>query len=236
MPSYSDRHLDAARALEYRDKFKKSFFRRLSNWREERVLSKAVDAAFEQLPAYLVMRGGVKLLDLPCGAGRFSALLARRVGEYHAADHSPHMLELCRMSLAEAGLEDKAKSFTELDALEMNLRAASFDMVCCLRLIHHFNDVGERARILSGFRKTNRGPLILSFLNRDSIKQWRHEQQKSLSCEKSRRATLTPVELGIEAEEAGYRLERFWSLSSLFSGQCVALLLPIPNAKSRSSP
>lgn len=232
VPSYSERHLDQAKALEYRDKFKKSLSRELSSWREKRILRQALKAAFARIPAYLVKRCGIKLLDLPCGAGRFAALLARDVAQYHAADHSPHMLELCRKSLKDAGLMDKAKSFQQLDARDMNLHGGPFDIACCLRLIHHFKDRADRARILTGFRRANKGPLVISFLNRDSIKQWRHARQKSLSAEENRRATLSAAEFGAEAMDAGYHLDRFWSLSSLFSGQCIALLSPIPDEKS----
>ena len=67
----------------YFAKHKQGFWRRVSNWREQRVAARA-----------LAMAGEPKsVLDLPCGAGRFWELLARVPDRYlMAADYSQDMI------------------------------------------------------------------------------------------------------------------------------------------------
>jgi SAM-dependent methyltransferase len=223
MVSYSSRHLDPEEARKYRVKFQKSLFRRLSSWKEGRLVKKAMKAALEETaPA----PAPVRLLDVPCGAGRFAPLLASFGLRYLGADHSPHMLRLCEQALLDAGFE--SEGFFRCDARALALEDQSVDLCCCLRLIHHFPERRDRAKIFAGLRRVCRGPVLLSFLDGESPKQWLHQTRLALLGRKSRRTLLSKKELARECAEAGFEIERTWSLSGLFSGQSLAMLLPCP--------
>ncbi len=222
MVSYSRRHLDPDEAQKYRGKFERSLFRRLSSRRERRLVEKAVREALEEIaPAVSEPR----LLDIPCGAGRFAPLLASYGVRYLGADFSPHMLRICGESLSDAGYP--AEGFFRCDARALALETQSVDLCCCLRLVHHFPEREDRAKIMNHLRRVCRGPVVLSFLDGESPKQWFHRTRLALAGKKSRRTLLSKEQLAQESEEAGFRLARTWSLSGLFSGQSLALLIPV---------
>jgi SAM-dependent methyltransferase len=226
LPAYSERHLDPAQAVAYRGKFERSLLRRLSHRRELWCVRQAVDAAFALLRPFAFRAGGPVLLDLPCGAGRFAPLLAARAGAYLPADHSPHMLALCRDALAARGLSGKARESLQADARRIPLADQSVDLACCLRLLHHFPRGEDRAAILGELRRVDQGPLVLTFLDAESPKQWIHLQSMRLAGGTTRRALLSRAQLSQEAHAAGWELVRTWAVSGLFSGQTVALLRP----------
>jgi SAM-dependent methyltransferase len=221
--SYSDRHLDPLEAKAYRGKFERSVSRRLSHRRERLLIQKAVETAIQLLPPVLDSREGLLLLDFPCGAGRFAPLFAERVSHYQPADHSPYMLELCLQALTESGLAGRSREGVQADARKMPFEDQSFDLACCIRLIHHFQNPEERGQILREFRRVNRGPLVLTWLDGDSPKQRLHELRCKLSGRASRRAPISQKQVQEETEDAGYQLFRSWKLSGLFSGQAVGV-------------
>ena len=122
-PAYSARHLDSKRAAAYRRKFERSFTRRLSARREHKLVERALTAALARVASTTPV-----LLDYPCGAGRFAPLFASRAHRYVAGDHSPHMLEITRTVLEEAGLTHKLAHTTEGDARSMKLEDGAVDL------------------------------------------------------------------------------------------------------------
>ena len=228
--SYSERHLDPREALAYRSKFRRGILRRLSHLREKRIIGQAFAEACELLPQDIIEAvGRPRLLDFPCGAGRFAPLFAKganeRGGHYVGADHSPSMLTLCAQALEERGIV--AEAFVEGDAREMPLADAAFDMACCIRLLHHFRDRDDRLRILRECRRVSTGPLVATFLDAGAAKQRRHSERCAREGRENRRAILSHDELRAEAAEAGYRLVSLRELSGRFSGQCVGVFAPI---------
>lgn len=225
MESYSARHLDPDQARAYRSKFDKSWLRRLSHRRERALILRAYRQALRNAPPQ------PRVLDYPCGAGRFSPAFAAPAGRITIADHSPAMIELARESLAQAGIPAERIATSVGDARELEspvheLESGSFDVACCIRLVHHFREQDDRARILRGLRRVSRGPLVLTWLAADTPKQWMHELRCQMLRKDNRRAVMTHEELVREALDAGYLVERTWSLSGWFSGQSVALLRP----------
>ncbi|MAE75371.1 MAG: hypothetical protein CMJ85_00690 [Planctomycetes bacterium] len=219
--AYCQRHLDPAEALQYRHKFEKSWTRRLSAWRERALVDRAVKEALGLLPDVLRAPNSPVLLDLPCGAGRFAPLLVKHANTYVGADHSPHMLAICREVVG-----DRIAHFQQADARDMPFDDGAFDIACCLRLIHHFRNADEQRQILREFRRVVRGPLVLTWLDASTPKQWVHAQRRALSHVDNRRTVLTRGDLEALAGECGWELVSTRSLSGLFSGQSVAVLKP----------
>lgn len=69
------------------------------------------------------------LLDLACGTGTLTRLLARRGYQMTGVDLAPAMLAAARAEAAAAGL---SIPFTEQDAAELDLPGQTFDSVICL--------------------------------------------------------------------------------------------------------
>lgn len=140
---------------------------RLVHRREARLLSDLLAAACEP---------GDRVLDLPCGYGRFTALLAEGAREVVAADLLPAMVRRARERLAEgrdggpgaaaaslagepavdAGRGDpmpRAVAFCAAEAGRLPFRDGAFDGAVMLRLLQH---LGEAERRVASLREVAR--------------------------------------------------------------------------------
>jgi SAM-dependent methyltransferase len=82
----------------------------------------------------LAAAGGRRVLDIGCGLGRHTLLLAARGFEVTGTDYSPGALAACRRSLAGAGL---TADLLQLDFTEMPFPDGHFDGVVASHVIHH---------------------------------------------------------------------------------------------------
>jgi ubiquinone/menaquinone biosynthesis C-methylase UbiE len=93
---------------------------------------------------------GSVVLDVACGPGIVTAMLAPRVHEVVAFDLTPEMLNQARQRCARAGLTNV--TFREGSATEMPFADASFDAVVTRLSLHHFEQpalpLAEMARVL----------------------------------------------------------------------------------------
>ncbi len=138
-------------ALKYHDKHRNTLSRRLSNWREQAIAEKALKLAGQ--PA--------TVLDLPCGTGRFWALLARKKDRtILAADNSDAMLSVAREVMPPAVLE-RVQTF-QSSAFDIQLANDSVDHVFCMRLLHHITRPEDRLAILSEFYRVARHSVAVS--------------------------------------------------------------------------
>ncbi|MCU0728205.1 MAG: class I SAM-dependent methyltransferase [Planctomycetes bacterium] len=202
-------------AEEYAGKYRKGWLRRLSARREASCVKRALAAA----------GAGGAILDLPCGAGRFTETLARTGQPYVAADLSMPMV---RAGRAAAGTPVAA---LRADARRIGLKDRSVDGAVSIRLLHHFPDAGERRRILAELARVSRRFLVVTFLDRDSWKQRAHRRNPARP---PRRAAIGREELREDAERLGFRVAGFFAVSSLFSGQTAAALVREGAGKSQS--
>lgn len=110
----------------------------------------------------LVTGEGIRILDLPCGAGRMSHdLRDGRESTLVSADYSPDMLATARTRLG--------NPLVRCDAFSLPFAAGSFDRVLTLRLVFHYDDplpiLAEAARVLRP-----RGEMVFDTLNRFSCR------------------------------------------------------------------
>lgn len=96
-----------------------------------------------------------KILDIPCGYGRFHPLL-NNFGEIHAADNGKL---IAKYQAENVGL---AKSTTICDAANMPYEDNSFDAVFSIRLIQHIHDRKERLAIYNEFNRVSTKWVIVS--------------------------------------------------------------------------
>jgi ubiquinone/menaquinone biosynthesis C-methylase UbiE len=142
---------DVDHSLEYFHKHKRGLRRTLSNWNEQRMLSKALAMAGD--PA--------SVLDIPCGAGRFWALLARRPDRrLMAADYSQNMIDTARQ-FQPAHIANRFECF-QTSAFDIRQADNAVESIVCMRLLHHIGDPTDRATMLGEFHRVASDSVLVS--------------------------------------------------------------------------
>jgi SAM-dependent methyltransferase len=90
------------------------------------------------LAPWLKIAPGTRVLDVGCGVGRWSRLLAARGGEVSGIDLSPTMVRVARRRAATAGLAERCR-FAVQDLAELDLHTR-FDLVLGVTVLQHILD------------------------------------------------------------------------------------------------
>lgn len=144
---FSDRFRTREQVEQYRDRY--------TTGRRRRVHLKEV-AALKRLLAGV---GPVETaLDLPCGSGRLSPLLAEVAGRIVMADTSSAMLKVAREDHPDLNAQ-----YLLTHAERIDLESASVDVVFSHRLLHHVRDRALRAGMLGELVRVSRRYVILSY-------------------------------------------------------------------------
>ena len=100
------------------------------------------------LEPWLRIRPGARVLDVGCGVGRWSRLLAGRGATVTGVDVSPTMIAEARRRTSDSGLADRCR-FIVQDSSRLEL-GESFDLVLCVTVLQHMLDVSALRSALEG--------------------------------------------------------------------------------------
>ncbi len=114
------------------------------SWRG-RSMARRLSKRFETWRVSRAARGAGRVLDMPCGGGRFPA--------FASCDRAPGMARLARQRGARAVLGD---------AFRLPFRTGAFDTALCVRLLHHFGPVEQR-EILRELRRVAANAVVTYF-------------------------------------------------------------------------
>jgi SAM-dependent methyltransferase len=190
LDTFARRYGTAAAAENYRDRR----FRRSASGRR-------VDEAERRLLAGLLRDLSVTgpVLDVPCGAGRLTPILAAGDRAVIGADVAEEMLRLSRRAAEEAHADCQ---FLAADARRLPLADGTFDLAMAMRLLHRVRRRTERLEVLKELARVSRKYVVFSFYNRWSLAGLRDRARGRYAGE-SRGA------IAAEVAEAGMRVERF---------------------------
>ncbi|MBM4181497.1 MAG: class I SAM-dependent methyltransferase [Betaproteobacteria bacterium] len=156
------RKYDHAHSARYYRKHRDGLARRLSHAWDTRLARKA-----------LVLAGNPgRVLDLPCGAGRFWPLLAEREDrEILAADNSSDMIGIA-LAQQPAHIVSRVRTF-RTSAFAIELPDRSVDSIFCMRLLHHVRDSAHRLAMLREFHRVTEDSVIVSLWVDGNYKAWK---------------------------------------------------------------
>ncbi len=183
---------------------------RLKNWRDQRVVRKAVRRA-----------GRVeRILDVPCGTGRLLRSLTSRIPHSVGADVSADMIEFSRLSTA--GQETGSKSlleYVQCDAKYLPFGNESFDMVVSGRFLHHLFNVpqSDRLQVMKEFVRVSRRWVLGDFNIKYGLKYYINRMRSILERKPLKSQRMSAVEVFEELAEAGLRVEQVYPISWLAS-------------------
>jgi ubiquinone/menaquinone biosynthesis C-methylase UbiE len=118
----------------------------------ERRTIRRVLAPFCQFPDY------TRVLDVPCGTGRITALLLDMGLPVTGGDISPAMLDVARHRCAKFG---RWLDLREMDLDRLDVPDSSYDMVTCIRLLHHLHSPA-RAAVLRELARVSRRYVLIN--------------------------------------------------------------------------
>lgn len=207
---YSEQRRTREKALSYSTKYDRKLHKRISQWRERRLL----DA--------ILRRTGrsERILDVPSGPGRLSGIIASHGEKVFESDYSVEMLKLCRIRARE--YEPILAAAT---AFQLPFRPRAFDLVVSIRLSHHIPDRSGRLEHLREMMRVARRFVLATFFGEETLKNRLHELgNRFRRVKKNPKLTLRRTEVRDLAREEGFRTVCCKSLSSLFSGHHFVLL------------
>ena len=208
--TYSENRRRADKAASYDVKYERELHKRLSDWREKRLIA-----------SLLGETGRLeRMLDVPCGAGRLSPVLARHAEKVFEVDYSREMLKVCRRNAR--GYEPR---FAEASVFDLPFGDGSFDLVVSIRLSHHIPDRGARLAHLRELFRSSRRYVLATFFDENTLKNRLRTLHRKLGGRKRSKHTLTMEEVAGVARESGFRVVRSRRLSSIFSGHCFTLFM-----------
>jgi ubiquinone/menaquinone biosynthesis C-methylase UbiE len=142
-----------------------------------------------------------RLLDVPCGTGRITELLLGMGFVVLGGDISEAMIGAAREKCkAYAG----QVAFQRMDLERLDLPAESFDLVTCVRLMHHL-DSGEREAVLKELARVSRRWVLVNVSYSSRYYRLRRAIKRGLGQGVSRQSS-TWGEIEREARAAGLRV------------------------------
>ena len=191
---------DPEHARAYFDKHSRGFWRQLSNWREVGMARKALEIAGRPQT----------VLDLPCGTGRFWAMLAEEPGRtIYAADNSKSMIDV-GMSCRPAAVVERINRAFQCSAFATGLPDDFVENVFCIRLLHHVSRSEDRILMLQEFARISSDTVIVSLWvdgNYRAYRQRLHEEKKARRGRTAPRDRILLKRSEIESDIAAAGLE-----------------------------
>lgn len=124
---------------------------RLFDRLEKRALAGVMRRVLRDVPAPAV-------LDVPCGTGRITELLLDMGLDVTGGDISREMIEMAQIKCARFG---PRVSFRQIDLDALDLPAGEFDVVTCIRMLHHLDDTARRG-VLQGLARLSRRYVLVN--------------------------------------------------------------------------
>jgi len=154
-----------------------------------------VERALEGVPR------GETIVDVPCGAGRMTVLLAELGFRPEAADVSPAMVDLARQRFARDGL---SVTVEQRDLEATGWPDGAFDNVFSFRFFHHLPTDAQRQRVTSELCRVAARRVIVSYLDARSWTWRKRALETRISGRTFGKHPLTPQAMSGFFEEAGF--------------------------------
>lgn len=155
-----------------------------------------VERAFRLVPI-----GSV--LDVPCGGGRVSLLLAGNGYQMTAADLSEPMRLIAKEKFKEAGLTIPVNAE---DVENLGYKNSAFDAIICFRLFHHFPDPIIRQRVVMELCRVSRRYVVLSYFSPHSVTSLHRRWRTARGGRKSQKHSTPLGEVERYFDAAGFKL------------------------------
>ncbi len=194
---------DANHSENYFFKHKRGLRHRLTTRREMSLARKALEIAGNPR----------RILDLPCGAGRFWSMLGEDPERtLFAADNSQDMVDTAKR-LQDKEIADRFQCF-QTSAFSIDMPDLSVDNIFCMRLLHHITEESDRLAVLKEFYRVTKDTVCLSMWADGNIQYRRRKRNeaKRPAARVKNRIAITAKQAESEYREAGFRIVDYLDL------------------------
>jgi SAM-dependent methyltransferase len=206
---YQKNYREVAAAESYDRGYREKAWKRLSTARERRLLRRLLAAS-----------GHCDvLLNLPCGGGRLSDVLAESTDLLLEADIARGQLRYGAQQRDWATPEIRMTA----SAFHIPFRDRAVSGAVCVRLCHHLPTAAERRRLLAELLRVSERFVVMTFFDFRSLKNLLRRAQSRLA-DKAPKHTMRVEEIEAIAAANGFVLEACPALSLVGSGHRYALL------------
>jgi SAM-dependent methyltransferase len=180
---------------EYERKRYRGLDQRIVHSREDTLIGRLLDEALAGIPA----GRSARLLDLPCGYGRFTGRLLERGGEVSTSDLSIEMVRRTRERLGAPGAVANATQ-------GLPFKGGAFDVIVSIRFFHHLHAPEARAVALSEFARSSARWAIVSFYRESGLHALQRKLRRLFGKSRTNIKMLEKGRFEREAEAAGFEV------------------------------
>lgn len=148
-------------------------------------------------------------MDVPCGTGRFRALLQSHAEELLSVDAS---FEMLAAAPSQPQLQASAHKLPVVDH--------AVDFILCSRLLHHFEASAERLIVLQELARVSSRWIVLSYFDSANFQAWRNRLRGKFRG----RFPISQVQFAAEIQAAGLVERQRCYIRRSFSEQVWVLL------------
>ena len=197
---------------QYERKRYRGLDQKLVHSREEKILRKILEE---------IGKEDARVLDVPCGYGRFSPLLLERGLSLVSSDLSFHMVKRA----VERNEESARLSGVVADGISgLPFKRKALDFILSMRFFHHLHQEEERKAVLGEFSRVTKEWIVLSFYQLNPLHVVQRKLRRRIKRSKTRIKMLSREEFQREVEGEGFKIVRVYPLFKGIHSQHIALL------------
>lgn len=165
-----------------------------------------------------------RVLDAPCGYGRFTAHLVARGWTPTVSDYAPAMVEYCRAAGKQAHGVDMPGAPGDLFG-ELPFAPDSFDGALCVRMLHNTLESDRRVLVFKALARVTRDWIVVTYYGDPLIHRAQFAVRKKIASNpRQTMAFVSRAQLAHEAAAAGLKVERDLAVLPGFHAQRIAVL------------
>ncbi|MFQ6108551.1 MAG: class I SAM-dependent methyltransferase [Candidatus Aminicenantales bacterium] len=185
---------------------------RIVHQRERKILEKILEGIKEESP---------RVLDIPSGYGRFSALFLERGWKLVSSDLSFHMVRRAR---ERTPIEGSHSAVVSDATAGLPFKRGVFTLLVSMRFFHHLHQREERVFVLKEFRAITSRWIIISYYRRNAFHSLQRKLRRALKKSRTKICMISRDNFEREVSQAGLEVVGVFPLFRIFHSQSIALL------------
>ncbi len=199
---------------DYEKKRYRGLDQRLVHNREQKILNKIFER-IEKTSGFV--------LDLPCGYGRFSAILLEKGFKLVNSDISLAMVDRTKKKAATL-LQREARGVVTDAVFGLPFKKDTFSLVLSMRFFHHVHSSEDRRKILAEFFRVTSDWVVLSYYQSNALHKIQRKLRQKIKKTPTRIKMIAGQEFQNEAKESGFEVVSVFPLFRGFHSQHITLL------------